>query len=49
MSLDGIVKTADLGGWRSRSSPREQFPFPESGPLRAVHLSRHEWPGGVVN
>jgi len=22
---------------------------PESGPLRAVHLSRHKWPGGVVN
>ena len=21
----------------------------ESGPLRAVHLSRHKWPGGVVN
>ena len=21
----------------------------ESGPLRAVHLSRHEWPGGLVN
>jgi len=21
----------------------------ESGPLRAVHLSRHKWPGGLVN
>jgi len=21
----------------------------ESGPLRAVHLSRHTWPGGLVN
>jgi len=21
----------------------------ESGPLRAVHLSRHKWPGGSVN
>ena len=20
-----------------------------SGPLRAVHLSRHKWPGGLVN
>ena len=24
-------------------------PQPESGPLRAVHLSRHKWPGGLVN
>ena len=22
---------------------------PESGPLRAVHLTRHKWPGGSVN
>jgi len=22
---------------------------PESGPLRVVHLSRHKWPGGLVN
>ena len=22
---------------------------PESGPLRAVHLSRYKWPGGLVN
>jgi len=21
----------------------------ESGPLRVVHLSRHKWPGGLVN
>ena len=21
----------------------------ESGPLRAVHLSRHKWPGGLVD
>ena len=21
----------------------------ESGPLRAVHLARHKWPGGLVN
>ena len=21
----------------------------ESGPLREVHLSRHKWPGGLVN
>ena len=21
----------------------------ESGPLRAVHLSRHKWPGGLIN
>ena len=21
----------------------------ESGPLRAVHVSRHKWPGGLVN
>ena len=21
----------------------------ESGPFRAVHLSRHKWPGGLVN
>ena len=21
----------------------------ESGPLKAVHVSRHKWPGGVVN
>ena len=21
----------------------------ESGPIRAVHMSRHEWPGGLVN
>jgi hypothetical protein len=21
----------------------------ESGPLRAIHLSRHKWPGGLVN
>ena len=26
-----------------------QFEVHESGPLRAVHLSRHKWPGGVVN
>ena len=23
--------------------------FVESGPLRAVHLSRHKWPKGLVN
>jgi len=26
-----------------------QTPNPESGPLRAVHLSRHEWPRGLAN
>ena len=26
-----------------------EFPTPESGPLRADHLSRHKWPGGVVD
>jgi len=24
-------------------------PNHDSGPLRAVHLSRHKWPGGLVN
>ena len=24
-------------------------PETESGTLRAVHLSRHKWPGGLVN
>ena len=28
------------------SSPKVR---PESGPLRAVHLSRQKWPGGLVN
>jgi hypothetical protein len=28
-----------------RSGPSEA----ESGPLRAVHLSRHKWPGGLIN
>jgi len=26
-----------------------QFSVHESGPLRAVHLLRHKWPGGLVN
>ena len=29
----------------STSSPIDT----KSGPLRAVHLSRHKWPGGLVN
>jgi len=35
---------------RRRAAPPPRPPSPpESGPLRAVHLSRHKWPGGVVN
>ena len=32
-----------------RRGPRPLKVHPESGPLRAVHLSRHKWPGGLVN
>ena len=39
-------------GFRSDHGMRVQgsgFRVSESGPLRAVHLSRHKWPGGLVN
>ena len=36
-------RTIPTGG---RFEKSRQF---ESGPLRAVHLSRHKWPGGLVD
>jgi len=34
---------------RDEPLPHEVRPVHESGPFRAVHLSRHKWPGGLVN
>ena len=33
----------------SFATSRWGFLLQESGPLNAVHLSRHKWPGGFVN
>ena len=30
-------------------NPDPQYLDSESGPLKAVHLARHKWPGGLVN
>ena len=33
-------------GYFKAAVAKEAKVRPESGPLRAVHLSRHKWPGG---
>ena len=43
---DSIPRSAKLRG-QQIISPRPWKMI--SGPLRAVHLSRHKWPGGLVN
>ena len=36
--------------WHRRVAKRARAAVtPDSGPLRAVHLSCHKWPGGLVN
>ena len=54
-SLEKGAGVAGLGDMRlavtrsnRRRTPLLSF-LSESGPLRAVHLSRHKWPGGLVN
>jgi len=52
LSLSHQELALDLGtpiGHIPRHCPPPLRDPGESGPLRAVHLSRHKWPGGVVN
>ena len=50
---DALVGLIEVGGAPDVGPPvREHLPkltHFESGPLRAVRLSRHKWPGGLVN
>ena len=49
-ALDGLRKFAGPIGRRLLPSLRPtRAVVSESGPLRAVHLSRDKWPGGSVN
>ena len=41
--------TPPLCSRQSRARCASYCPRTESGPLRAVHLSRHKWPGGLVH
>jgi len=45
--LFSLIARHDYRG--ARPGPSPAFIPVESGPLRAVHLSRHKWPGGLVN
>ena len=44
-------KRGRFGGESCERSKKERAGrvLPESGPPRAVHLSHHKWPGGLVN
>ena len=43
-----MIKWTILAPWEFEFSFPGGFTF-ESGPLGAVHLSNHKWPGGFVN
>ena len=44
MSVEGDER--ELRPWHGRTALRRGE---GGGPLRVIHLSRHKWPGGLVN
>ena len=46
LKVHGLQRNESIGGFVRACGERRGA---ESGPLRAVHLSRHKWPGGRVN
>ena len=46
VSVWGLERAVWGSGFRGGVGLRAH---PDSGPLRAVHLSCHKWPGGLVN
>jgi len=42
-------RTHLVAGRFAGTRPAGSVAYLESGPLGAVHFSRHKWPGGLVN